>query len=42
MLALSGCPLKRDELFIPGTEPQRECTLHRGGLKGWWDRLFGR
>jgi penicillin-binding protein 1B len=42
MLAQSGCPLKRDELFIPGTEPQRECTLHRGGLKGWWDRLFGR
>lgn len=42
MLALSGCPVKRDELFIPGTEPQRECSLHRGGLKGWWDRLFGR
>lgn len=42
MLALSGCPVKRDELFIPGTEPQRECTLHRGGLKGLWDRLFGR
>lgn len=42
MLALSGCPVKRDEQFIPGTEPQRECTLHRGGLKGLWDRLFGR
>lgn len=42
MRALSGCPVKRDELFIPGTEPQRECTLHRGGLQGWWDRLFGR
>ncbi len=42
MIALSGCPVKRDELFIPGTEPQRECSLHRGGLKGWWDRLFSR
>ncbi|MDX6768598.1 MAG: PBP1A family penicillin-binding protein [Elusimicrobiota bacterium] len=42
MVALSGCPLQRDEWFIPGTEPQRECTLHRGGLKGWWDRLFSR
>jgi len=39
MLARSGCPKKRDELFIAGTEPLHECALHRGGLMGWLDRL---
>jgi membrane peptidoglycan carboxypeptidase len=39
MLARSGCPLKLDESFRTGTEPQRDCALHRGGLAGWWDRL---
>jgi membrane carboxypeptidase/penicillin-binding protein len=39
MLARSGCPRKLDELFISGTEPLRECALHRGGIIGWLDRL---
>jgi penicillin-binding protein 1B len=41
MLARSGCPKKLDELFIAGTEPTRECPLHRGGIMGWIDRLRG-
>jgi penicillin-binding protein 1B len=39
MLARSGCPKKRDEVFIAGTEPLHECALHRGGLMGWLERL---
>jgi penicillin-binding protein 1B len=39
MLARSGCPRKRDEVFIAGTEPLHECALHRGGLMGWLDRM---
>lgn len=39
MLARSGCPIKIDELFVAGTEPARECALHRGGFFGWFDRL---
>jgi membrane carboxypeptidase/penicillin-binding protein len=39
MVARSGCPKKLDELFIAGTEPTRECLLHRGGIMGWFDRL---
>ncbi|MDE2143628.1 MAG: hypothetical protein KGJ84_14565, partial [Elusimicrobia bacterium] len=39
MLARSGCPRKADEFFIAGTEPLRECVLHRGGIIGWLDRL---
>ncbi len=39
MRAVSGCPHKRDELFIAGTEPLRDCVLHRGGVLGWLQRL---
>jgi penicillin-binding protein 1B len=39
MVARSGCPRKRDELFVAGTEPVHECLLHRGGLMGWLDRM---
>ena len=39
MVARSGCPRKLDELFISGSEPTRECALHRGGVRGWLDRL---
>jgi penicillin-binding protein 1B len=39
MLARSGCPKKLDELFVAGTEPLRDCALHRGGIMGWFDRL---
>jgi penicillin-binding protein 1B len=41
MLARSGCPKKLDEVFVSGTEPTRECALHRGGIMGWFDRLRG-
>ncbi|MFI5347753.1 MAG: PBP1A family penicillin-binding protein [Elusimicrobiota bacterium] len=39
MLARSGCPKKLDEFFIVGTEPLRDCVLHRGGFIGWLDRM---
>jgi penicillin-binding protein 1B len=39
MVARSGCPKKLDEEFVAGTEPTRECLLHRGGFMGWLDRL---
>ena len=39
MLARSGCPKKLDEMFIAGTEPLRDCVLHRGGFIGWLDRM---
>jgi penicillin-binding protein 1B len=39
MLARSGCPRKLDELFVSGTQPLRDCALHRGGLAGWFERL---
>ena len=42
MQARSGCPRKRTELFISGTEPMRECALHLGGLRGWFERLTRR
>ncbi|MBI4371588.1 MAG: PBP1A family penicillin-binding protein [Elusimicrobia bacterium] len=42
MRVRSGCPLKRAELFLAGTEPQRDCMLHRGGLTGWFDRWMRR
>jgi penicillin-binding protein 1B len=41
MLARSGCPRKLDEEFISGTEPTRECVLHRGGIMGWFQRVTG-
>jgi penicillin-binding protein 1B len=39
MVAVSGCPHKLEELFVAGTQPLRECFLHRGGFMGWFDRL---
>ncbi len=41
MRAVSGCPHKHDEFFISGTEPLRECVMHRAGLMGWFQRLTG-
>lgn len=41
-VAGSGCPQKREEIFVAGTEPTTPCPLHRRGLAGWWDRLFGK
>jgi penicillin-binding protein 1B len=40
--ARSGCPGRREEFFLHGTEPAQDCPLHIGGVKGWFKRLFGR
>ncbi len=41
LLAVAGCPQRRKELFLAGTEPVKKCPLHSRGLKGWFKRLFG-
>lgn len=41
LLAVSGCPQRRTELFIAGTEPVKNCPLHSAGVKGWFKRIFG-
>ena len=38
--ARSGCPDRRLELFLAGTEPREDCPLHPGGLAGWFKRMF--
>ncbi|MCB4756657.1 MAG: PBP1A family penicillin-binding protein [Elusimicrobia bacterium] len=38
--ARSGCPTRKEEVYIKGTEPKRDCPLHPGGLKGWFQKLF--
>lgn len=40
MVARSGCPGKRAEMFLAGTEPRSDCALHRGGLVGWLQRML--
>lgn len=40
MVARSGCPGKRSELFLAGTEPRSDCALHRGGIVGWLQRML--
>ena len=41
LLTVAGCPERRAELFLAGTEPVKKCPLHSRGLKGWFKRLFG-
>lgn len=41
LLAVAGCPERRTELFLAGTEPVKKCPLHSRGVKGWFKRLFG-
>lgn len=41
LLAVAGCPGRRKETFLAGTEPRQKCPLHTAGLKGWFKRLFG-
>ena len=43
-LANGPCPAGQvvQEWFLPGTAPTDECPLHRGGLVGFFQRLFGR
>src|SRR5258708_724420 len=38
-LARSGCPHRRKEAFLPGTAPEKMCTLHPGGIIGFFYRL---
>jgi penicillin-binding protein 1B len=40
LLARSGCPKRRTEIFIAGSEPQEECPLHSGGVAGWFQRIL--
>lgn len=42
MVARSGCPGKRSELFLVGSEPRSECALHRGGIMGWLQKMLGK
>ncbi|MBI4062980.1 MAG: PBP1A family penicillin-binding protein [Elusimicrobia bacterium] len=40
--AVSGCKDRRQEVFVAGTEPQGYCPLHKSGISGWLQRLFGK
>ncbi|MFA6092235.1 MAG: PBP1A family penicillin-binding protein [Elusimicrobiota bacterium] len=40
LLARSGCPERRKELFLPDNAPKQDCPLHAGGVKGWFGRFF--
>ena len=40
MRALSGCPVKRLETFLAGSEPARDCALHSGGITGWLQKML--
>lgn len=42
LIAQSGCPEKKLEVFMEGTQPTKPCPIHAGGVKGWFQRLFGR
>ena len=38
-MAVAGCPERVEEVFAVGTEPG-PCSLHQGGFKRWWNKLF--
>jgi penicillin-binding protein 1B len=40
-LAVDGCPQRRSEVFLAGTEPD-PCPLHQSAFKRWWHNLFHR
>ncbi|HTO87356.1 MAG TPA: PBP1A family penicillin-binding protein [Thermoanaerobaculia bacterium] len=40
LLATSACPARVTEVFIAGTEPKQDCTLHRGFLRSFLRSLF--
>ncbi len=40
LLATSACPARMTEVFIAGTEPKQDCTLHRGFLRSLLRSLF--
>ncbi|MEE8424189.1 MAG: hypothetical protein V3S11_00085, partial [Elusimicrobiota bacterium] len=39
-LAHTGCPERRMEDFLAGTEPKELCALHKRGFSGWFRKLF--
>jgi len=39
--ARTGCPERKKELFLAGTEPKLACPLHQGGVKGWFRHILG-
>ena len=41
-LAGPACPDAREEWFSPGTEPTEQCRLHRGRIKRWLRKIFGK
>lgn len=40
LLATGDCPDYHDEIFLEGTEPDKECDLHGGGILGSIRRFF--
>jgi len=40
LLVRSGCPTRKERPFLPGTEPTQLCSVHAGGLVGFFHRLF--
>ena len=38
-LAVDGCPQRREEVFLAGTEPE-PCAEHQSALRRWWHNLF--
>lgn len=38
--AQSGCPNKKKELYLRGTEPKDYCQLHPGGIPGFFRQIF--
>ncbi len=41
-LAVAGCPQRVEAWFVRGTEPTASCSLHGGGVREFFRRLFGR
>jgi len=36
---VDGCPQRREEVFLAGTEPE-PCAEHQSALRRWWHNLF--
>jgi membrane carboxypeptidase/penicillin-binding protein len=41
-LARTGCPTRKDEIFVSGTQPTTYCPMHLGGIRGLFHRWFGK
>ncbi|MBI5631500.1 MAG: PBP1A family penicillin-binding protein [Elusimicrobia bacterium] len=40
--AHAGCPQRRSEVFLEGSQPKEFCPLHPRGVVGWFKRFFGK